>query len=170
MNYVLVSQDINYLLCGNSQNVADNNKTCSAVAIFSQAGPQWLFWLPAARWWLLGLPAACCMLPGLPDGESAAGHIGRLCRASGALDRTQRRQLHRCAEVVKVVYSSAVQQLVQHCSGHILRWLQTRLLLCVLHTRLVLCVFATWFGVCQDLAYPLHFQQLFNKCQTSYAS
>lgn len=61
MNYVLVSQDINYLLCGNSQNVADNNKTCSAVAIFSQAGPQWLFWLPAARWWLLGLPAACCM-------------------------------------------------------------------------------------------------------------
>lgn len=141
MNYVLVSQDINYLLCGNSQNVADNNKTCSAVAIFSQAGPQWLFWLPAARWWLLGLPAACCMLPVgcLMVNRllvTSAAYAVRLVRWSGHILRW----LHRCAEVVKVVYSSAVQQLVQHCSGHILRWLQTRLLLCVLHTRLVLCV------------------------------
>ena len=103
--------------------------------------------LPAGGCWGCQLHAACCSM--LPDGESAAGHIGRLCRASGALDRTQRRQLHRCAEVVKVVYSSAVQQLVQHCSGHILRWLQTRLLLCVLHTRLVLC------GLQHGLAYVM---------------
>jgi len=41
---------------------------------------------------------------------------------------------------------------------------------CVFCTLVWSCVFATWFGVCQDLAYPLHFQQLFNKCQTSYAS